>query len=137
MAVVEELVRGEANGAVSFGNYQLQTKSKKEDVELAGDLYKVKTFYEITKLEKNGMFVYESVPGTAVTDFEAREDGLRFTVWGDKDAEITVQLQESAQYVIDFDGEQHGMMETNRSGKLSLGVSLDEGRPVRVEIIRR
>ena len=137
MAVVEELVRGEANGAVSFGNYRLDTKSKKEDVEIAGDLYKVKTFYEITKLEKNGMFVYESVPGTAVTDFQAWEDGLRFTVWGSKDAEITVQLEESAQYVITFDGEQHGLMETNRSGKLSMGVSLDEEKPVRVEITRR
>ena len=32
------------------------------DFEFCGDLYKVKTFFEITKLEKNGMFVYESVP---------------------------------------------------------------------------
>lgn len=37
-----------------------------------GDLYKVKTFKEITKLERNGMFVYESVPGTAVTDFSGK-----------------------------------------------------------------
>ncbi len=137
MAVVEELVRGEANGAVSFGNYQLNVKSKKEDVEVAGDLYKVKTFGEITKLEKNGLFVYESVPGTAVTDFQAGENGIRFTVWGNKDAEITVQMEENAQYVIRFNGEQHGLMETNRSGKLSLGVSLDEGMPVKVEITRR
>ena len=32
---------------------------------MQGDLYKVKTFKEITKLERNGMFVYESVPGTS------------------------------------------------------------------------
>ena len=137
MAVVEELVRGEANGAVSFGNYTLEKKTKKEDVEFAGDLYKVKTFYEITKLEKNGLFVYESVPGTAVTDFAAREDGVSFTVWGNKDAEITVQLEESTQYVISYNGEQHGLMETNRGGKLSIGVSLDEGTPVKVQITRR
>ena len=137
MAVVEELVRGEANGAVSFGNYQLSVKSKKEDVEVAGDLYKVKTFGETTKLEKNGLFVYESVPGTAVTDFQAGEDGIRFTVWGNKDAEITVLMEENAQYVIRFNGVQHGLMETNRSGKLSLGVSLDEGVPVKAEITRR
>ena len=29
-------------------------------------MYKVKTFREITKLERNDLFVYESVPGTAV-----------------------------------------------------------------------
>ena len=137
MAVVEELVRGEANGAVSFGDYTLDKKTKKEDVEFAGDLYKVKTFYEITKLEKNGMFVYESVPGTAVTDFTVRENGVSFTVWGNKDAEITVQLEESTQYVITYNGDQHGLMETNRSGKLSIGVSLDEGVPVNVKITKR
>ena len=137
MAVVEELVRGEANGAVSFGNYTLDKKTKKEDVEFAGDLYKVKTFYEITKLEKNGMFVYESVPGTAVTDFTVRENGVSFTVWGNKDAEITVQLEESTQYVITYNGDQHGLMETNRSGKLSIGVSLDEGVPANVKITKR
>ena len=34
---------------------------QKQDFEHQGDLYKVKTFKEITKLERNGMFVYESV----------------------------------------------------------------------------
>ena len=44
------------------------TKTKKDGFEFQGDIYKVKTFKEITKLEKNGMFVYESVPGTAVEE---------------------------------------------------------------------
>lgn len=33
-------------------------KTKLADFEVNGDLYKVKTFKEITKLEKNGTFVY-------------------------------------------------------------------------------
>ena len=41
----------------------------------SGDMYKVKTFKEITKLERNGMFVYESVPGTAV--FDLAQDEIR------------------------------------------------------------
>ena len=65
MSVINELIRTEANGTLSFGNYSLAAKSKVEDFEHEGDLYKVKTFKEITKLERNGMFVYESVPGTA------------------------------------------------------------------------
>ena len=71
MSVVEQLIRREDNGSLSFGNYLLQTKTKKSDFEYEGDLYKVKTFQEITKLEKNGIFVYESVPGSTVTDFTA------------------------------------------------------------------
>ena len=61
MAVVEELLRNEADGTVSFGNHKLASKAKLEDFKSAGDLLKVKTYNEITKLEKNEMFVYESV----------------------------------------------------------------------------
>ena len=62
MAVISELIRTEADGTISFGNYELDQKTKVSDFEHKGDLYKVKTFKEITKLERNGMFVYESVP---------------------------------------------------------------------------
>ena len=66
MAVVEGLIRQENDGTLSFGDYTLVEKAKLSDFEHDGDLYKIKTFYEITKLEKNGLLVYESVPGTAV-----------------------------------------------------------------------
>lgn len=39
---------------------RLAKKAKVEDYEHAGDLLKVKTYNEMTKLEKNGMFLYES-----------------------------------------------------------------------------
>ena len=71
----------------------LAAKSKLQDFEFQGDLYKVKTFGEITKLERNGMFVYESVPGTAVNHFQAGDTSVRFSVEGEKDAQITIQLR--------------------------------------------
>ena len=82
MAVVKELIRTEENGGISFGNYELPAKSKVSDFPYQGDVYKVKTFKEITKLERNGMFVYESVPGTAV--FSLKQDGssMEFEVEG-------------------------------------------------------
>ena len=43
MSVVSELIRTEADGTISFGNYELPAKSKKSDFEHDGDLYKVKT----------------------------------------------------------------------------------------------
>ena len=78
MSVVKELIRTEADGGISFGDYELAAKAKKSDFEHRGDLYKVKTFKEITKLERNGMFVYESVPGTAVTDLNVFDEGMTF-----------------------------------------------------------
>ena len=44
MSVVSELIRTEADGTISFGNYELQAKSKKTDIEHDGELYKVNTF---------------------------------------------------------------------------------------------
>ena len=104
MPVIESLIRSEADGTISFGNYKLDTKSKLDNFEHAGDLYKIKTFYEITKLERNGSFVYESVPGTAVEHFSAKHDGVEFTVSGDKDAQITVQLEDDTEYEGYVDG---------------------------------
>ena len=78
MAVIKELIRKENNGSISFGNYELPQKTKLADFEVNGDLYKVKTFKEITKLEKNGSFVYESIPGTAVSVFKETADEVIF-----------------------------------------------------------
>ena len=38
MSVINELIRTEANGTLSFGNYSLAVKSKVEDFEHEGDL---------------------------------------------------------------------------------------------------
>ncbi len=137
MPVIEELIRTEQDGTISFGNYKLGTKSKLQDIEHAGDLYKVKTFYEITKLERNGMFVYESVPGTAVENFAVSNDGVVFLVEGDKDAQLTVQLAEDTEYEVYVEGEAAGSMRTNMSGKLYVSVELNEGTPVSVKINRK
>ena len=80
MAAVKELLRAENDGTLSFGDYTLTAKTKKDNYEFEGDIYKVKTFSEITKLEKNGMFVYESVPGSAVENFKETENEITFSV---------------------------------------------------------
>ena len=82
MSGIKELIRTEEDGTLSFGAYELAEKAKKSDYEYKGDLYKVKTFDEITKLEKNGMFIYESVPGTAVHHFHSTQNGVSFEVEG-------------------------------------------------------
>ena len=135
MSVVSELIRTEADGTISFGNYELPAKSKKSDFEHDGDLYKVKTFKEITKLERNGMFVYESVPGTAVSHLKATENGMSFTVECPTDAQITVELEGEKSYQVFADDKEVGEMKTNLGGKLVLSVELDstESAAVRIE----
>ena len=125
MAAISELIRTEANGTLSFGDYTLGAKAKLDNYDFNGDKYKVKTFKEITKLERNGLFVYESVPGTAVTDFDQTENTVAFTVEGPEDAQITLELEEETEYEISIDGKSAGTMKTNLGGKLSMSVELE------------
>ena len=81
MAAVKELLRAETDGTLSFGDYTLDNKTKLDGFDFQGDIYKVKTFKEITKLEKNGMFVYETVPGTELDNFKATENLVSFKVF--------------------------------------------------------
>ena len=137
MSVVSELIRVEADNTISFGNYELAEKTKRQDFEYAGDLYKVKTFKEITKLEKNGMFVYESVPGTAAEHFKVTDTAVEFMVEGGRDAQITVQLENDTDYEVYVDDMAVGSMMTNMSGKLSVSVELEEGKAVKVSAVKR
>ena len=126
MAAISELIRKETDGTISFGDYTLGAKAKLDNFEHNGDIYKVKTFSEITKLERNGMFVYESVPGTAVSELSVTDNGLKFMVEGPEDAQITLELEDETEYEIFIDGSNVGKMKTNLGGKLSLSVELEE-----------
>ncbi len=137
MPVIEELIRTEQDGTISFGNYTLGAKAKKSDFECQGDLYKVKTYNEITKLERNDMFVYESVPGTAAEHFKVTDTEVEFLVEGSRDAQITVQLENDTDYEVFVDGVAAGSMKTNMSGKLSVSVELEEGKSVQVRAVKR
>lgn len=134
MAVIEELIRKEEDGSLSFGNYELDTKTKKSDFEYEGDMYKVKTFKEITKLEKNGLFVYESVPGTAVFNFKSDGSTVKFNVESFEDASITLELEPSTDYKVQVNGTAVGKVSTNVGGKLNISVELDAGKMAGVKV---
>lgn len=136
MANVEQLIRAEENGTISFGNHLLEQKAKVEDFEINGDLYKVKTYKTMTKLEKNGMFAYESVPGTSVNCFEETENGIRFMVEGFEDAQITVGLEDDTEYDVYVAGESAGKMKTNLGGKLNISVELADAGEISVQLMK-
>lgn len=134
MAAVEQLLRSESNGAISFGNHLLEEKAKVEDFEHDGDLLKVKTYKKMTKLEKNGMFVYESVPGTSVTEFMETENGVSFLVEGSEDAQLTIGLQDETEYQVTVGDDQVGIVKTNLGGKLNVSVELADAGEIKVVI---
>lgn len=136
MAVIKELIRKESNGTLSFGNYTFDTKQKLSDFEFEGDLYKVKTFKEITKLEKNGLFVYESVPGTVVNELKVTDEEITFSVEGWEDSSITLELEPETGYVVYVDDVNIGEMKTNLGGKLPISLEMDPEKSYRVRVVK-
>lgn len=134
MSAVTELIRVENDGTLSFGNHELDAKAKLEDFPCGGNLYKVKTFNEITKLERDGNFVYESVPGTSVNNFKATKDSVTFNVSGNEDAMITIGLEEDTEYEVFVKDKSIGKMKTNLGGKLNIGVELQGEGEIQVKV---
>ena len=129
--MAEILYAGES-GRLSFGDHTLKEKTKVEDFPFGGDMLKVKTYADITRFEKNGLFVYESVPGTTVSDFKETADSMEFTVSGNGPVSITLGLAEDTLYNITEDGNDSGAVKTNLGGKLSFSVDLSDGRKAAV-----
>jgi len=136
MAIIKELLCVEDNGTLSFGNYESDTKQKLSDFEFEGDIYKVKTFKEITKLEKNGLFIYESVPGTCVHQFKSTYNEVDFYVEAPEDAQITLELEAEKEYEVQINRNKIGNMRTNLGGKLSLSVELEQEELVSIHITK-
>ncbi len=132
-----ELIYVQDNGKLAFGDYTLDAKAKADGFEFGGDLYKVKTFQEITKLERNGMFAYESVPGTNVTDFSANDKEMEFTVEGTTDTQVALGLEAETEFKLYIDGTNIGKMKTNLGGKLVFSLPLVAGRSSEVRVVKQ
>ena len=137
MAVINELLRVETDGTISFGDYTLDAKAKLDNFAHNGDIYKVKTYKDITKLECNDIFVYESVPGTAALNFKKEEGKVSFSVEGMEGAQITLGLEPETEYEISVDGESVGAMSTNLGGKLSLSVEIEAEKIVSIVVNKK
>lgn len=134
MAVVQELIRLEENQSISFGNYLVNEKKKVIDFEVNGDLYKVKTYNEITKLEKNGKLVFESLPGTAVHHFDMKEKIVSFELEGEDDVSVTLELEGDKNYKIFIDDVQVDKVKSNLAGKVTFSADVqNDKKRIRIE----
>ena len=122
MAVVDELIRLEDNGTLSFSEYTSDTKKKVPDFNVNGDVYYVKTYSEITRLEKNGRLLLESVPGSAIHNFTENKSLVSFSIEGIGDIQITMELEPENEYRVVVDDFNIGSVNSGLSGKVSFSV---------------
>ena len=127
MSVIEELIRVEDNGNISFGNYLMDEKKKVLDFEVLGNLYKVKTFKDITKLEKNGKMLLETVPGSTIHNFNMDAKTITFEVEAAEDVQITMEIEPEKEYKLSLDDMVVGKISSNIGGKISFSVELNKG----------
>lgn len=125
MAIVNESIRLEDDNSLSFGNYVVKEKQKVTDFEVAGDIYKIRTHNEVTRLSKNGKLLLETVPGAAVHNLKVAEKQTTFSVEGFEDTLITLELEADTEYTIYIDNVNICKTKTNLSGKLSFSVELN------------
>ncbi len=134
MASIKELLRAEENDTLSFGDYDLETKTKLSDFQFQGNTYKVKTFKEITRLEKNGGVAYESVPGSAVHGYRETDRVITFEVEAPDDVQITIEVEPEKDYKVLVDDTNIGKIHSSLSGKISFSVELNPGEIAKVQI---
>ncbi len=125
MSVIKELIRLEDDGSLSFGNYLMDEKKKVLDFEVMGNLYKVKTYKEITKLEKNGKMVIETVPGATVHSLKMDARTIEFSVESNDDVQITMELEPEKEYRLLVDDVVVGDVNSNIGGKINFSVELN------------
>ena len=58
-------------------------------------------------------------------------------VEGPKDAQITLELEDSSEYEISINGTVAGEMKTNLGGKLSVSVELADADAVAIKILKK
>ena len=129
---VGEILYKNGNNTISFGNYKIRDKQKL-DIEVSGDVYKVKTHNEVTRLEKNGNLLIEAVPGANFSNFSESETLIGFSVEAAEDTQLTLDLTDDSDYEIFIDEKSIGKLKSSPSGKLNLGIN-STGNPRTITI---
>ena len=135
MSVVQEIIKIE-NDNLCFGNYLLKEKNKVDNFVFEDDKYKVKTYNKITRLEKNDSLVLETIPGSAINNFNMSENDISFSAEGFNETQITFDLQANKNYEIKIDNILIGTEKSNSFGKLCFSVNLtDAPKDIKIKLI--
>ncbi|MEA5085484.1 MAG: endosialidase [Lachnospiraceae bacterium] len=134
MSVIEELIRLEDDGTLSFGNYLVDSKKKVSDFEVDGDLYYVKTYNEITKVEKNSKLLLEVVPGATIHNLKMNDKNVTFSAESNVDVHVTMELEAEKEYKIFVDDFIVGSVKATLAGKINFSLDTKSGaKEVKIE----
>ncbi len=124
MSVIKDVIVLNDDNTLSFGNYEVADKQKVE-FEANGNLYKVRTHKDVTRLSKNTQLLLETVPGAAVHNLKVTEKEVTFSIEGNGGTQVTLELESDSHYTIYIDDVSIGNIETNFAGKISFGMELN------------
>jgi len=122
MSVIEELIRVEKDGTLSFGNYLVDSKQKVLDFEVNGDLYYVKTYNQVTKIEKNSKLLLEAVPGATIHSLKMEAKVVTFSIEGEEDVKVTMELEGDKEYRVFIEDFNVGTVKASVAGKINFSV---------------
>lgn len=131
--LIPEGIRLGPNNTLDFGAFTVKEKIKVDGFPVMGDLYKVKTHNEITRLEKNGVMLFEAVPGAAVFGFKMDDRSVSFSTIGQGNTQITLEVLPVCEYKIYEEEVLLDRVKTGPAGKISLGLELSD-KPIKILI---
>ena len=82
------------------------------------------------------MFVYESVPGSAVENFKLTDTEVAFQISAPEDVQFTLELEPEMEYAVTISGTDIGKMKTNLGGKLVLSIEMDPDQSYDVKVVK-
>ncbi len=127
MGIIKTGIAVNADNTINFGNHIATEKVKIDDFKIGDDIYKLRTYNEVTRLTKNHILVFESTPGVTVHNFKYSLENVEFKIQGNSSAQITIELKPDTSYKIVFNGAHLDEAKANAiSGKLSFSVSFEK-----------
>lgn len=134
MSIINEVIRLEEDNTISFGNYFAVEKIKVENFNVNGDIYKVRTHKDVTRLSKNTKLLLETVPGATVHHLSVGEKTTSFSIEGNGSTQVTLELESETTYSVYIDDVNIDKITTNISGKINFSAELtEEPQKVRIE----
>lgn len=123
---MDGIISRNESGGLDFGGFAFEKKQKQDGFSAGGNVYKIKTHNEITRLEKNDALVFETTPGSLITDFYINDALCAFDARGLGDTHITVELLPETQYRLVEDDVNISDCKTNKSGKIMFSAELSD-----------
>lgn len=132
---MKKLIEINEQSNLNFGDYTLSEKSK-ENIIYNEYEYKLKTFKDVTRLERDELLIYESVPGTYVENFSYKSDEISFMVSGNDTASIIIGVNQDSNFSLTIDDKFYPETVCISPGKLNINLNFNKENKVKVVLTK-